>query len=90
MSYFRNCDVGGVTSLPCIIIHNIKEIGSVREEISGKVTRKLDAVVRVEERCDVGCTGPTSYDAGIEHIMEISTHPSPSQLQEKFRLPCVF
>ena len=37
----------------------------------------------------MGYTGPNRYDAGIEDVREISTHPSPSKLQEKFRVPCV-
>ena len=57
MSSLRHYDVGGVTSPPCILINNIKESGSVREEVYGKLIRKLYAVVRFEERCAVGCTG---------------------------------
>ena len=49
MSSFRHCDIGGVKRAPYILIHNIKEAGSVREGLSGKVIRKIDAVVRVEE-----------------------------------------
>ena len=89
ISSFRHCDVGGVTRPPCILIHNIKESGSVQEETSRKVIRKLYAVLRVGEQCYVGCTVPTIYDTGMEDVREISTHPSPSQLQEKFRVPCV-
>ena len=48
MSSFCPYDVVGVTSPPCILINNIKESVSVREEIYGKVLRKLDAVVRVD------------------------------------------
>ena len=77
MSYFRHCDVGGVKRDPCILIHNIKETGSVMEELSGKVIRKLDAVVRVEEQCAIGCTGQTRNDAGIEDVRDIYTHLSP-------------
>ena len=49
MSSFCNCDVGGVTRDPFIRIHNIKEAGSLREEIYGKLIIKLDVVVRIEE-----------------------------------------
>ena len=90
MSSFRHCGVGGVTIFLCIFIHDIEEAVSVREETYRKLIRKIDAVLWVEERCDVGCTGPTSDDAGIEDVREISTHPSRSQPQEKFRVPCVF
>ena len=38
----------------------------------------------------MGCTGPTRDYAVIEDVSEISTHPSSSQLQEKFRVPCAF
>ena len=38
----------------------------------------------------MGCTGPNSDVIGIEDVREISKHPSISQLQEKFRVPCVF
>ena len=50
----------------------------------------LPTVVRVEEKFSVGCTGPTSNDAGIEGVRDIYTHPSPSQLQKRFGLPCIF
>ena len=38
----------------------------------------------------MGCTEPTSDNEKIEDVREISTHPSPSQLQEKFKVTCVF
>ena len=66
MSSFRHCDVVGVTRPPCILIHNIKEAGSVWEGLSGKVIGKLEAMVQVEERCAVECTVPTSNDSEIE------------------------
>ena len=49
VSSLCHCDVGGVTREPFILIHNIKEAGSVREEIYGKLIINLDVVVRVEE-----------------------------------------
>ena len=90
VSSFRHCDVGGFTISPWIFIHNINEAGSVREGLSGKVISKIDAVVLVEERCAVGYTWPTRDDSGMEEVGDISTHPSSSQLQERFRVPCVF
>ena len=51
---------------------------------------KIDVVVQSEECCSVGCTGPTSNDSGMEEVRNISTHPSHSQLQERYRVPCVF
>ena len=36
VSSFRHCGVGGVTRTPCILIHNIKEAGSLREGLSEK------------------------------------------------------
>ena len=80
VSPFCHCDVGGVTRAPYILSHNINEEGSVREDISRKVIRKLDAVVRVQEQCAVGCTVLISDETGIEDVREISTHPSTSQL----------
>ena len=64
MYSFCHCDVGGVTRAPCIFINNIKEVGSVREGLSGKVIRKKDAVVQVKELCAVGCTKPTRNESG--------------------------
>ena len=90
VSSFHHCDVRGVTRAPCILIRNIKEAGSARSEISGKVINNLGVVVRVGERCAVGFKGPTRDDTGIEYVREIYTYPSPSQIQEKFRVPCVF
>ena len=78
VSSFRHCDVGGVTRAPCILIHNIKESGSVREEVYRRAIKDLDAMLQVQERRAVRCTGPTTNDAGIEDVREISTHPSPS------------
>ena len=40
----------------------------MREEIYGKVIRKMYTVVRVEDRCDMGCTGISSDDAGIYDV----------------------
>ena len=37
----------------------------------------------------MGCTGPTRNDAVIEDVRYIYTHPSPSQLQKRSRVPCV-
>ena len=34
-------------------------------------------MVQDEVQCVVGCTGPTSNDAEIEDVRDISTHPSP-------------
>ena len=84
MSSFRHCDVG------CILIHHIKEAGSVREGLSGKLISKLDAVVRVEYHFSIGCTGLTSNDSVMEEVRDISTDPSHSQLQDIFRVPGVF
>ena len=39
MYSFRHCDVVGVTRSPCILINNIKEAVSVREETYRKVIR---------------------------------------------------
>ena len=55
---------------------------------AGKVISKIDAVVRVKEKYSVGCTGPTSDDTGMDDVRDIYTHPSPSQLKEKFIVPC--
>ena len=71
ISSFLHCDVRGVTMALCILINNIKETGSVREEISWNVTSNLDMVARVEERCAMGCTGTTSNYVGIEYVREI-------------------
>ena len=57
VSSFLHYDVGGVTRSPCILIHNIKKACSVREGLSGKVIRKMDMVVRLEEQCAMGCKG---------------------------------
>ena len=65
VSSLRHYDVGGVTRSPYILIHNIKESGSVREEVYRKLIRKMYAVVQVEDRCAVGCTGSTSDDTVI-------------------------
>ena len=62
----------------------------MRKGLAGKVIRKLDVVVRVEDRCAMGCIEPTSDDAGMEYIREIYTHPLPSQLQERLRVLCIF
>ena len=62
----------------------------MREGLSGKIIRKLDAVVQFEERCAMGCTGSTHYDARMLYLREISTNLSHSQLQERLRVPCVF
>ena len=50
MSYFCRCGVVGVTRGPCILINNVKEAGSGREGLLGKVIRKLNAVVRADEQ----------------------------------------
>ena len=89
MSSFRHCYLGEITRSPFILVHNIKEAGPLIEGLSGKVMRKMDAVVRVEDLCDVGCAVTTSNDAGMGDVREISTHPSSSQLQDRFRRPCV-
>ena len=65
MSSLRHRDVGGVTRDPYILIHNIKESGSLVEGLSGKVIRKLYMVVRGEERCGLGCTVTTSDESGM-------------------------
>ena len=49
VSSLFQCDVGGSTRAPCILIYNIKEEDSVRKEVFGEVIRKLDVVVRVED-----------------------------------------
>ena len=90
VSSLRHCDVEIVKRSPFILINNLKEAVVVTEETYGKVIINMDAVLQIEEQFSVGCTGPTSYDAGIKDLREISTHPSPSQLKEKFRLLCVF
>ena len=41
-------DVGIFIRDPCILIHNIKEVGSARKGLSYKVIRKQDAMVRVK------------------------------------------
>ena len=56
MSSFRHCNVGVVTRVPFILVHNLKEAGSVREGLLEKVISQLDVMVRVEEQCAVGCT----------------------------------
>ena len=38
----------------------------------------------------MGCTVPTIYETVIEYVREIFTHPSPSKLQEKFKVTCIF
>ena len=60
------------------------------EGLSGKVIQKLDAVVQVKDQCAVRCTGKSRNYSEMEEVRYISTHPSPSQLQERFRVPCVF
>ena len=77
VSSLRNCDIRGVTRALCILIHNIKEAGSLREGLSGKVISKMDVVVMIKEKCAVGCTGPTTDDTGMEDVRDISTYPTP-------------
>ena len=72
------------------LIYNIKESGSLIEGLSGKRFKKLDAVVQVKDQCAVRCTGKSRNYSGMEEVRDIPTHPSPSQLQERFRVPCVF
>ena len=50
MSYFRHCDIRGVTKCACVLVHNIPSSGSVQEELSGKVRRKLESIIKVNER----------------------------------------
>ena len=58
-------------------------------EVTRKLIRKLYTVVQVRKKCAVRCIGSTNVDAGIEDVREISTHPSPLQLQDRFIVQCI-
>ena len=47
-------------------------------------------VIRFDERCAIWCIGPTRNYLGMEEVRYISTHPSSSQPQERFRVTFVF
>ena len=90
VSPFCHCDTGGATKCACVIVHNIPLSLLVQEELNIKVKRKLDSIIKVNERCLYGCSAPGQGDAVVCGMREIAFYPSPDQLQEIFRAPCVF
>ena len=58
ISSFCHCDIGGAKKCASVLVHNIPPSGSVQEEINGKVRRKLDSILKVNERCLEECDTP--------------------------------
>ena len=54
------------------------------------MTRKLESIIKVNERCLEGCSLHGQETTVICGVREIAVYPSPAQLQDSFRVPCVF
>ena len=74
----------------CVLIHNIQSSGLAQEEINGKVRCKLYSIIKVNNRCLYGCAPPGQGAAAVCGIKEIVVYPLPVQLQDSFRVLCLF
>ena len=50
VSSFCQCDIGRVTKCACVLVHNIPSSRLFQEELNGKVRRKLESIIKVNER----------------------------------------
>ena len=71
-------------------MHSIPSSVSVKEGINEKVRRKLDSVFKVNTGCLEVCAPPRQGAAAICGAREIAVDPFPAQLQDSFRVPCIF
>ena len=71
-------------------MNNIPSSGLFHEDLIGKVRRKLESILKVNERCLEGCAPPIKGAAMVCGVSEIVAYPLPDQLQDSFRVPCAF
>ena len=90
VSYFRHFDKGVVTKCAYVLVHNIPSSVSVQEELNLKVRHNLGSNIKVNERFLEGYAPPVQETAVVCGVRENAVYPSPAQLQDSFRVPCVF
>ena len=61
-------------------MHNIPSSGLLQDELNGKVIRKLESILKVNERCLEGCDPPSQGVATVCDVREILVYPLPEKL----------
>ena len=87
---FSHSSIGGVTKGGYVLVYNLLPVSSVKQELTRKVSRNLESVIKPDLRCASMSSSPLDvHDVGAG-CLDINVYHSPAQLIKLFRVPCVF
>ena len=81
---------GGVTKGGYVLVYNLLPVSSVKKELTRKVSRKLDSVIKPDLRCSHMISSPLDMNDIVAGCLDIDIYHSPAQLTKLFRVPYVF
>ena len=87
---FSHSSIGGVTKGGYVLVYNLLPVSSVKKELTRKVSRNLESVIKPDLRCSRMSSSPLDVHEVDAGCLEINIYHSPAQLTKLFRVPCVF